>query len=247
MERNSIADLPKARDIFEQVSTLEEPSHNDCIDESTLEFDDGILSISKSLAFCIRNINDVSVIPSIYNGSTKEPLKVETHLNVISIAGLDAVLGTVQLDFYMYFYWIDNRFSMKDFWSHMSDDLKETGVRFDQNSDQFDTIWKPDIFFHDGLSSEVQSELFTLNYKNEFTHSKRVVATFSQQQFTFADFPNDSQNISIRFGSYGYDERLLKLNWTNTRNSGDPSCKKSSVCYATNYDGARSFQQNSEW
>ena len=59
-----------------------------------------------------------------------------------------------------------------------------------------------------------------------------------QQLFYFDEFPLDTQNIIIRYGSFGYNSTFLQM---------DLPLDENPISFVRNYNGERNFFQNSEW
>lgn len=77
-------------------------------------------------------------------------------------------------------------------------------------------VWLPDIFFHDGLEVKEQGAIISINASNVIFWQRHLIVSLSQQQFSFEMFPNDVQEITIRYGSFGNDQRFLNLSLTDT-------------------------------
>jgi hypothetical protein len=96
--------------------------------------------------------------------------------------------------------------------------VREEGIRLERifydSAGSF--VWLPDIFFHDGLSFTEQGASISINASNVIFWQRHLIVVLSQQQFSFEQFPNDVQDITIRYGSFNFDQVFLNLSFTDT-------------------------------
>lgn len=195
---------------------------------------DGSISFTKTWDTCISNIADPKIIPSFYNGHYNFIMTVNTSIQLNNLQTIDAVLGTVTIDFYINLIWVDPRIDMPIFWANMSKAVRSIGIQL--NSDQSTKIWLPDISFHDVQSIDYIAETIRINSSNVVFWSRQVVANLVQAKLNFTEYPQDSQNVEIRYGSYGYPKSILQMNhW------GNP------ISFSINDDGLYTFFLNSIW
>ena len=84
-----------------------------------------------------------------------------------------------------------------------------------------------------------QGASISINASNVIFWQRHLVVTLSQQQFSFEQFPNDIQDITIRYGSFGFDQLLLNLSFTDTPIKFVPN--------PTIHQKSPNFDLNSEW
>jgi hypothetical protein len=149
------------------------------------------------------------------------------------------VEAVVELDFYLTFYWQDDRLAMPAYWSSVDQVVQTEGVRLERifydSAGWF--VWVPNIFFHDGLKITEQGMSISINASNTFTMSKHIIAALSQQHFSFMDFPLDTQDILVRFAAYGYTKNFLNMSLTENPISYMPQMN----------GGVENFFLHSEW
>ena len=95
---------------------------------------------------------------------------------------IDAVGGTVSMDFYLRLYWQDNRLSMPLFWEQMSPTVRKNGIDLTQYfaANPGNSFWLPDVRFHDAqnLNYLVQvsgQPYFYVNILRSYIDMYRVV------------------------------------------------------------------------
>ena len=100
-------------------------------------------------------------------------------------------------------------------------------------------MWLPDVFFHDGLTLLEQGASISINSSNVIFWQRHLVVTLSQQQFSFEKFPNDIQDITVRYGSFNFDQTFLNLSFTSEPIKYVPN--------PTTHQRQPNFELNSEW
>jgi hypothetical protein len=150
---------------------------------------------------------------------------------------VDAVAGSVKVDFYLRLYWRDNRFNMPLFWQKTSPAQRKDGFYLTQLLELEElAIWMPDIRFHDAANIEVLAQTLRVNASNVFFWSRHIVIELMQPQMQFADYPTDEQTLLLRYGSYSYNQILLQLYFV-----------PSAITYNQNFDGTYTFLSNPLW
>lgn len=94
-------------------------------------------------------------------------------------------------------------------------------------------------FLCSGLKITEQGTSISINASNVIFWQRHVIVTLSQQQFSFEQFPNDVQDITIRYGSFGFDQVLLNMTFTDTPIKFVPN--------PTIPQRSPNFELNSEW
>ena len=97
-------------------------------------------------------------------------------------------------------------------------------------------IWLPDIRFHDASSIDVLAQTLRVNSSNVFFWSRHIVLELMQPKLQFEEYPTDEQTLLIRYGSYSFNQNLLKLYFV-----------PSAISYNQNYDGSYTFLSNPLW
>ena len=101
---------------------------------------------------CLSRISGPKLIPSL---NQSEPVTVYTSLELNNIGDIDPAGALVELDFYLRLWWSDPRLNMPAYWESRGTAVKEVHLDriFYDSAGVF--IWRPDIFYHDGLDIKV--------------------------------------------------------------------------------------------
>ena len=101
---------------------------------------------------CLSRISGPKLIPSL---NQSEPVEVFTSLELNNIGDIDPAGALVELDFYLRLWWKDPRLNMPAYWESLEIGVKEVHLDriFYDSAGIF--IWRPDIFYHDGLDIKV--------------------------------------------------------------------------------------------
>lgn len=130
-----------------------------CIhNESELIFINEMISATQTIDNCIANIPDPYSIPTFYNGSYQGSMKVFSNIQINNLHDVDAITGTITIDFYLRLFWKDNRFNMPLFWDQLDNSTQAYGVDLTKLVDSNygnAPFWLPDIRFHDAASIDV--------------------------------------------------------------------------------------------
>lgn len=158
---------------------------------------------------CLSKVNSPKLISSL---NSSRPVEVKTSVRMNNIGNIDPKNAFVELDFYLTLEWQEDRLAMPIYWESFAEGVPQR-VHLDRIF--YDSagifIWRPDIFFHDGLHIETLGESFYINSNNTVYWQRHMDVRLSQQHFTFAMFPDDTQLIKLRYGSFGYEDALLNL------------------------------------
>jgi hypothetical protein len=97
-------------------------------------------------------------------------------------------------------------------------------------------VWRPkDIEFEDSIESTVLSTAFKLRPNKYLYWSRHFLLTVSQPGFDYYDYPTDSQDIRIRFQSFGLSASFVTFKFANP-----------AVTYTVSQD-LINFEQNPVW
>ena len=212
-----------------------------CIkDESDIVYVDGLISFSQTMKNCLDHVADPLLIPTFYNNTFNGIILVNSSLQLNNLHFIDPVAGEVTLDFYLRLYWYDNRLAMPLFWNKMSKSVQANGIELTALvADPEDTgvdIWKPDVRFHDASAVDYIVETIRINASNVVFWSRHTKITLIQPKQDFRLFPEDTQSVDIRFGSYAYSNAYFKMNYYGNE-----------LSFNTNYDGSYTFLSNPTW
>ena len=117
---------------------------------------------------CLSRISGPKLIPSL---NQSESVVVYTSIELNNIGNIDPAGALVELDFYLRLWWSDPRLNMPAYWESEGTAVKEVHLDriFYDSAGIF--IWRPDIFYHDGLDIKVvkyvlktKFTIYILNY-----------------------------------------------------------------------------------
>ena len=125
---------------------------------------------------CLSRISGPKLIPSL---NQSEPVKIYTSLELNNIGDIDPAGALVELDFYVRFWWNDPRLNMPAYWKSFKKGTEEVHLDriFYDSAGIF--IWRPDIFFPDGLDIKVLRNSKSLNA----THVNIISTIITQCRF----------------------------------------------------------------
>ena len=209
-------------------------------DESDIAYDKNLISFSQTMRNCLDNVADPLLIPTFYNSTFNGVILINATIQLNNLHFIDPIAGEVTLDFYLRLYWYDNRLAMPVFWNKMSKSVQANGIELTALvADPEDTgvdIWKPDVRFHDASDVDYIVETIRINASNVVFWSRHTKIKLIQPKQDFRLFPEDTQSVDIRFGSYAYSNTYLKMNYYGNE-----------LSFNTNYDGTYTFLSNPTW
>lgn len=186
-----------------------------CVSEDDLVFNNvtGSFSADQTFYNCMANIPDVASLPTFYNGKYHGCLSITTQLTLLNLVHIDEVQGIAELQLIIDFYWLDKRYNMPLFW----DNVPFSYSGFDLTTiltNQSTVLWRPEIVFPDAESVNVMSETLTLQSTDDatvFLYEMTVDLILVQPGFNFRRYPNDAQDLVVRFSALNYDAQQLQL------------------------------------
>eukprot|EP01038_Epipyxis_sp_PR26KG_P010978 gene10978-14746_t len=197
-----------------------------------------LLSAVQTIYNCIKNTPDSLLPPPATNNI---PIMVNSSIQINNLHSIDAIAGTVTLDFYLRLFWTDSRLDMPLFWKKTTSTISKNGLELTYLINRNDVplpVWMPDIRFHDAASLEFLSQTFRITKNYNLFWSRHILITLKQPKLFFANYPLDAQTIYIRFGSYAYNNKVFRMGFTNI---------SVALTMNDNYDGSKQFKQNPEW
>lgn len=189
-----------------------------CITENDLVFDNktGAFYADQTFYNCMENIPDVASMPTFFNGKYHGCLLLETQITLLNLVRVDEVDGLVELQIIVDYSWYDNRYNMPDFWKHVPSSFSGFDITTMLINESV-VLWKPTIVFPDAQTTNVMSETLTLSRYDAnvnatvFFYEVTYDLILVQPGFNFRRYPNDEQNIIIRYSALNYDAQQLQL------------------------------------
>lgn len=190
-----------------------------CVANADLVYDNqtGAFSADQTFYNCMANIPDVASMPTFYNGKYHGCLMVLTQMTLLNLVRVDEVDGVAELQVIIDFTWTDRRYNMPLFWEEVP--FSYSG--FDITTiltNQSTVLWRPEIVFPDAQGVEVMAETLTLLPYNDvngtyttFLYEVTYDLLLVQPGFNFRRYPNDAQNLIVRFTAMNYDAKQLQL------------------------------------
>jgi hypothetical protein len=205
--------------------------------ENDIVYRYGQVAMVDTFRVCLNNITDVLGLPIFYSGSQRSRVQVNTTIQLNNLHEVDAIAGTVTVDFYWRLMWYDNRFNMPDFWAKLPNSVRRRGVDINMLLDA-GALWVPDIRFHDVTDLNVLISGIRINASNWVFWTRHVLATFIQPKLNFQKYPADDQTFHLRYGSFIYDQNTLVM--------GFP-VDSAILSLNRNFDNSFSFESNPLW
>ena len=177
---------------------------------------DGRIDVSAMLLGCSKNISGVLLPPSYYPEDVNNPIpiNVEVQLAINNLISVSDLTSEFTMNFFLRVLWTDDRFSMPMMWSELSSEAAKEGIeisKYIENQGEPLNIWLPDLYFYESTSTEVINTLIKLKPNGVLFWSRQMIATFSNPQMPFRQFPQDTQNFTITIESFSYDNKILNL------------------------------------
>ena len=190
-----------------------------CLNSSELVYSPlGYLSFGESFLKCLENVGDPIIFPGVLTNS-QITVKIQFYLS--SLIRLNEIESSASISFGFSQFWYDPRLDMPSLWSNLSTSVQSQGVditRFlsvnDVNSGNVPNIWLPDITFPDAVSLTVTQQAIRI-FPIGINWVQYFVATFQENSFTYESYPNDIQNIQMKFASLSVNTSDLNIELGN--------------------------------
>ncbi len=185
-----------------------------CIsDPSQVVYINGVISATSTFFACMNNMADPGMLPTFFNGSYTGITQINTTLVMNNLEYIDEIEGTARLQFSLRLYWQDNRYAMPALWDDMNPNTYSQGIDLTQsvlnNGNTF--LWLPTMRFPDASEVNIISQYLKLNASNIFFLSYALDITLVQPGFNFKSYPDDSQDIVIRYVSYNFNKQYVEM------------------------------------
>jgi hypothetical protein len=202
----------------------------------------GEVDFTTTLYNCSYNMIDPEIIYS-YKASVTEPIKVYTQLALNNMIDVDELDSTISLDFYFRLSWIDPRWDIPEMWVDQKKEIAHEGFAIEQlvlaTDETYLHMWLPDISFPDQVDSVIVAQTVKIRPHGLLYWNRHYRMTIVQPQFTYEDYPLDTQSFNIRMVSYAYSTTFLTLEFTPT------PVKFVAAVYPNEYD--KNWEMNSQW
>ena len=135
-------------------------------------------------------------------------IQLELGMALRALNNINQIDGTLDMNVWLRYWWNDNRLS----WTPEKwDNLKK--VNFFTNTDSDYSIWTPDIYLYNTAETPLEQldHSMAMVYSNGNVIWSRPGMIKSTCEFKLADFPYDTQNCLLRFGSWSYHKEELNL------------------------------------
>lgn len=118
--------------------------------------------------------------------------------------------GTAQLQVIVTYYWIDRRYAMPLLWEHIP--WSDSGIDLTRilTNDSV-VMWLPQVTFPDASQLSVQSATLSLQEPCLFIYTTVYDMTLVQPLFDFRQYPQDSQQLVLRYTVVNYDSLQLQM------------------------------------
>lgn len=188
-----------------------------CVTTDDLVFNNKTGSFSADQTFynCMANIPDVSSMPTFFNGKYHGCMLISTQVTLLNLVRVDEVEGVVELQVIIDYVWVDRRYNMVEFWNYVPSTYSGFDITTMLSNDSI-VIWRPTIVFPDAQGIEVMAETMTVQASTTpnislFTYEVTYDLVLVQPGFNFKNYPNDDQDIIIRFSALNFDAEQLQL------------------------------------
>lgn len=189
-----------------------------CITSDDLVFNNKTGSFSADQTFynCMANIPDVASMPTFFNGKYHGCMLILTQVTLLNLVQVNEIEGIVELQVIIDYTWQDRRYNMGEFWEHVPTSYSGFDVTSMLTNDSI-VMWRPTIVFPDANAVEVMAETLTISHANTnnnisiFMYEVTYDLVLVQPGFNFRNYPNDDQDIIIRFSALNFDAEQLQL------------------------------------
>eukprot|EP01033_Poteriospumella_lacustris_P004249 gene4249-3032_t len=181
----------------------------------------GAFSADQTFYNCMANIPDVASMPTFFNGKYHGCMLILTQVTLLNLVQVNEIEGIVELQIIVDYTWQDRRYNMGEFWKNVPESYSGFDVTAMLTNDSI-VMWRPTIVFPDANVVEVMAETLTILPSNEnknisiFMYEATYDLVLVQPGFNFRRYPNDDQDIIIRFSALNFDAEQLQLFPSNT-------------------------------
>lgn len=213
---------PRIEGIFQQVLESNSPAplllststvqpENYC-NNNTIYYDfQGNVLIQQTLADCIATF-DALTYPGLQYGQT-EFINITYFIN--NLISIEEVSNSVTLDFLVSTLWVDPRLRMPNMWAKLvnqGDEYTQKGIDItDLLSAGEIAVWMPTIVYPEATSFEITTSYARLSQNGKIAILQHVIATFIQPSFNYAAYPDDRQDITIRFFPFALNSQQIQF------------------------------------
>eukprot|EP01033_Poteriospumella_lacustris_P013530 gene13530-9682_t len=176
----------------------------------------GAFSADQTFYNCMANIPDVASMPTFFNGKYHGCMLILTQVTLLNLVQVNEIEGIVELQIIVDYTWQDRRYNMGEFWKNVPESYSGFDVTAMLTNDSI-VMWRPTIVFPDANVVEVMAETLTILPSNEnknisiFMYEATYDLVLVQPGFNFRRYPNDDQDIIIRFSALNFDAEQLQL------------------------------------
>ncbi|XP_059080486.1 uncharacterized protein LOC131878512 [Tigriopus californicus] len=173
-------------------------------------------NITKILEDLLKDY-DKTERPSFRSGKAT---KVKINILVRSMGPISEEAMDYSMDCYFRQYWRDERLSF----TGVKKNAHSLSInQLSLNVKMLEKIWKPDTYFHNGLSSYIHTitrpnKLLRISEHGDITYSMRLTIK-AKCPMMLRSFPMDWQSCPLVIGSFAYTEDEVLYIWSNPQNA----------------------------
>lgn len=189
-----------------------------CVDQSTLVWVNGSLSISQTFARCLQNISDPALWPYYDQVPLQDQLIDHVQVSINNLISVDEVSNEVSFDFFFRQNWTDPRLDMPALFEALNRndssgiDISPLLLNSYQSIQGYQYgIWVPNNIFYDAVDKQITDTVIKLYPKGLVYISQHIVITLLQSNFKYHSYPDDRQAISMRFASFSLSPEQMKI------------------------------------
>ena len=138
---------------------------------------------------------------------------VNTQVVLNNLIHVNEIDGSVEVDLFFRNWWTDVRWNLTDLWDQMNPNTYYDGIDIFPLLQEEDglKIWTPNMYFSDGLSTEVLTTTLKLRPEGALYRSQHMKISLAQPTFNLTRYPIDSQTVYIKYGIYGLTKSIMAL------------------------------------
>ncbi|XP_040574267.1 gamma-aminobutyric acid receptor subunit alpha-1 isoform X2 [Lepeophtheirus salmonis] len=200
--------------------TLGKTNRNDRQSKKSKEKETISDTLSKNITMILEDLlknYDKTERPSFRKGV---PTDVKINILIRSMGPISEEDMNYSMDCYFRQYWRDERLSftgLKNNTHHLKIDQLSLNVKM------LEKIWKPDTYFHNGLSSYIHTitrpnKLLRISEHGDITYSMRLTIK-AKCPMMLKSFPMDWQSCPLVLGSYAYTIDQVYYRWQHSSNA----------------------------